>query len=344
MPKGIPADNKLNDRIRELLELRLSYRKIVKILGEENKATSCTHVARIAGKSKLHRQSQVACTRGKAGRPPVITERGNRRLLWLAGKEPRISAAKAKEQLGLKGHERTVRRHLKQAELKTVKEICFVRQQKGDAKRRKQWVSDFLKQYKAADHQLILAVDEKYFPCDGPPAPRLVHWNTRLPRPVRAKTKYGGGGVSVWIGICSDSFVGPFFKQGMFNADDIARCFDCVLPTVFANYVLDDNYSPHRTEDVTRLTQDYGVSHLLPPARSPDINFAEQVLGVLSNELYRIGTQYTDTDGLEDAIQKTINEWKANGKDKSLFQKIIQKWPIQLQSIVDRNGGPGVKV
>ena len=90
----------------------------------------------------------------------------------------------------------------------------------------------------------------------------------------------------------------PVFKDGAFNAKDVGRALDGVLPEIDAEYILDDNYRPHRVCDVKQLAEDYGVEHLEPPARSPDINFAELVFAFLSHKLYAGGKTYVNKNEL----------------------------------------------
>lgn len=342
MPKGKKTLDCIDDEILKDLAAGLSQRKVLQNLQSKGICSSKGHVHAVALRIQK-KGSMLPNPPVRSGRPPLLSARADRRLLWFSAHNPHGSAREARRILQFNASVRTVQRHMVQPEVKTCKEVRYVKQEEGDAGKRVQWTSAYLIRYSTKDFVLVFACDEKYFSCDGPTATRIVHWCARFPKPMKETRKFGGGGVHVWIGISKEGLSEPVFKDSAFNQDDIGRAIDNALPEIEAVYILDDNYRPHRTEDVQMLAMDLGCTHLVPPARSPDINFAEQALAFVSQKVYKGGKTYANPKELEQAISNAVSKANKSGESKELFMKLINRWPANLQWILNHGGSPHPK-
>jgi hypothetical protein len=344
MTKGLLTPKYIDTAICKRLRAGHQPTTIVRDLASLGIQTSRAHVHVVRNRTALQRQVSKRTGKKCLGRPTIISPRFDRRILWAAGKAPRKTAADIQTELSLPGCLRTVQRHMVQPELKTTYEYKFVRQTKGGPTLRVKWcrkVLGLIAQGKIIND--VIATDEKYFTCDGPEAPRQVHWNTRFPRPTTKRRIGAGGGLSVLIGLGPLGFTDALCKKGRMNGEDYGRFFDCDVVAQNCKYSLDDNYKPHRVQDVRHIASDSGVEALEPPASCPDINFAEKALAVLTGELYKKGKCYKDPDHLEQEIANTIDRLQRTGQGKELYKSIMGKWPDVLKGIVKQGGAPNPK-
>jgi len=113
-------------------------------------------------------------------------------------------------------------------------------------------------------------------------------------------------------------------------------------------YILHDNATPHIAA-LTQETLDFsGLQSLHQPPHSPDLQPAENLLALLSNEVYKGGRTYMDTEGLQAAIEKawenmregnTLKGWDG----RKLFSALAGSMPGRLLECMEK-GGDWIKI
>lgn len=181
--------------------------------------------------------------------------------------------------------------------------------------------------------------DEKRFCLDSPD-----NWGTycmagednkRVTRPCE------GGGVLVWLMVLPNGLVSHKIIRGKFKAVNyIDLLKQQAIPIMKLNFhdefvFQEDNSMVHKAHIVKKFFERSGIEVLNWPAKSPDINIAEDIWRMISNIVYR-GPQYTNKKSLESSINTAIFELNSTKRDDiiKLYSSIVPR----LLMILCKNG------
>jgi len=197
----------------------------------------------------------------------------------------------------------------------------LIKEEKG---KRKDWAQCMLDM--GMDWESVFFCDEKYFLCDGTTSSAKVWADVRDPPPKKNSRCHGGGGVKVWVGISADGLSPVELCPKEMNAKDYAEILDEHIPAT-CSYIMHDGWPVHRAAEPKEVLSEKGIQDLLQPPYSSDLQPAEQVLAVLSNEVYKQNKQYTDIKSLKKGISDAFNRIKSGDtqskyKDTDLFLKL----------------------
>lgn len=182
----------------------------------------------------------------------------------------------------------------------------------------------------------VAFADEKFFTLDGPTKGR--GWRL-TDKPEREQRRYGGRSLLVWFCLTAQSltsFIWPCGKT--VDGEEYGRTIDSEFPRSEADFLYDDNWSVHRTDDVQDAIISQHVNALDTPPNSADLNLTEKVNGDISNRVYRNGKQYTSIPVLRKAIRDAVQEFNNSGTAARWHDRLSQKWVMRMQRVVQTGG------
>ena len=161
--------------------------------------------------------------------------------------------------------------------------------------------------------------DEKRFCCDGPD-----NWNSYCQKGQylrRQRRQCSGGSVMVWIMVLPSGLLSHHILQGTFTSQkyvDLLRRY--VVPVIKLNYkspiyFQQDNSSVHKAKMVTQFFNSNTIPLISWPSRSPDLNIAENVWKLISEQVYD-GPQFQNKNDLVSKINCVINDINCNQRNK----------------------------
>ncbi|KAJ4441837.1 hypothetical protein ANN_11696, partial [Periplaneta americana] len=162
---------------------------------------------------------------------------------------------------------------------------------------------------------------------------------------ISENVPYGGGGVMVWAGVCTDARTElVFVENGRLTADRyINECLaDHVVPFgqfVGDNFVLmHDNARPYIAHAVGDYLQEVGI-HVLPwPARSPDINPIEHVWVMLGQ---RVKNRRPRSESLQELRRALGEEWELIPQEDIANQ--IESMPRRMDAVIQARGDYAIR-
>ncbi|KAJ4443681.1 hypothetical protein ANN_05356 [Periplaneta americana] len=280
-----------------------------------NIARSTTHDA-----IKRYRETLEYTRRPGSGRPRATNTNEERYMVLRVLRERNLPATSVAQQFvnmhGRPISAKTVRRRLKASGLISSRPATGPRLLRMHRVERLRFANDH-RDWRNGQWSCVLFIDEFRFNLCSPDGRQRV-WRRRgerfSQRCISENVPYGGGGVMVWAGLCTDTRTElVFVENGRLTADRyINECLaDHVVPFgqfVGDNFVLmHDNALPHIAHAVGDYLQEVEI-HVLPwPTRSPDMNPTEHVWGMLGRRVKL--AEANDTLGkLEQDLQAKENE------------------------------------
>lgn len=236
--------------------------------------------------------------------------------------------------------ERTIRRRLIEADMKTyiAKPIPFITP-KNKLKR-----LEFAKRYitkPASFWRNVLWTDESSFEFHASQKKVFVRINKNYRKknaPVCQRVSHGGGSVMFW-GSVSYNGVGDLVPiDGSMNQNRYLETLNnYAFPSgdrlIGKEFILQQDNAPcHKARMITRFLRDVGVETLDWPPQSPDLNIIENVWSLIKRER---STDLTRTKA------ETVTEVTMNWKEVPLkyLQTLVDSVPNRLQKVIDTKGG-----
>ncbi|KAJ4426450.1 hypothetical protein ANN_27264 [Periplaneta americana] len=353
-----PKNNMKNDYITELFKIHERFdilkkcgssctlyddgRSVRYIANVMNMARSTTHEA-----IKRYRETLEYTRRPSSCRPRATNPNEDRYMVLRVLRERNLPATSVAQQFvnmhGRPISAKTVRRRLKASGLISSRPATGPRLLRMHRVERLCFANDH-RDWRNGQWSCVLFTDESRFNLCSPDGRERV-WRRRRERfsqcCISENVPYGGGGVMVWAGVCTDArteFV--FVENGRLTADRyINECLaDHVVPFgqfVGDNFVLmHDNAQPHIAHAVGDYLQEVGI-HVLPwPARSPDMNPNEHVWDMLGR---RVKNRRPRPESLQELRRALGEEWELIPQEEIGNQ--IESMPRRMDAVIQARRG-----
>lgn len=260
-----------------------------------------------------------------------------REIANLKKSEVRVNSRKLVTNCNLNVSTRTVQRYLKSVDLKYKKarsQIVLTKRHKEERIRMiSQWISE--------NHQWEKTIfsDEKRFSLDGPD-----NWNSYIGKNeciIRQKRQCKGGGVMVWIMVLPNGLLCHKIIRGLFNSNDYMKLLkDVTVPIAKLNfgddfYFQEDNSPVHKA----KIVQDFFISNAIKilkwPAKSPDLNIAEDIWQHMSNIIYD-GRQFEKKEDLIKSINECISF--INSSKRNFVRELYDQIRSRLCTVLRKQG------
>jgi transposase len=271
----------------------------------------------------------------KRGKSSKITKRMRRQVARLVSKEG-LSARQVKDRLQCDYSIRTIQRTISGIDwLKYIKRTAAPNLSKRHKEERKKWASE-MAMFDNEDWSKVIFSDEKKWNLDGPDGMRYQWVDTRHPIPTNLRRHSGGGGVMIWAAFCEGKKSGLKFLDGrQGSADYVSTLESHLIPFIdVENEIFQQDNAPIHTSGVTMEWFRSKNINVMPwPALSPDLNPIENVWGMMTQQVYRNGTQYQSIHSLKQAILKA---W--DSIDPNILKKLSHGMKKRCIKVIE-NGG-----
>ena len=206
------------------------------------------------------------------------------------------------------------------------------------------WARKYLK----TDMKMVLFTDETRATLDGPDGWGKGWVANGQERHNRFRRQQGGGGVMIWAGIIGGELVGPVRVPEGVKITSATYCQllqSAFLPWLdevplsrrFKLIFQHDNAPSHSAKATQAFLSSIGIegNRLMDwPACSPDVNPIENLWGIMKEEIYHDGRQYSSKDDLWNAI-----ETAASNVRPSEIRKLTNSVDKRIELVLQKKGG-----
>ncbi|DAZ98315.1 TPA: hypothetical protein N0F65_008901 [Lagenidium giganteum] len=173
---------------------------------------------------------------------------------------------------------------------------------KHDKREREKWATKHVTWTKEWDE--VIFSDEKKFNLDGPDGFRYYRRFLRVNKEVFSRRVSGGVSVMIWAGFSAKGKTDLAFLEG--RQDSVKYCMTLnryLLPFSMQNHgrnvvFQQDNAAIHTSKATAAWMKTLGISKLVWPSRSPDLNPIENMWGHLARAVFSGGRQFETWDEL----------------------------------------------
>lgn len=312
------SDNE-QGQIKAFLGLKLSKRSIARKL--------CRSVHAVT--SYLNDTNNYG--RKYKGKRPALTPKDTRRLIRKASNST-LSAAQLKSSLDLGASRWTITRALKAGKLrwtKMLKKPLLTRNHKANR-------LEFCRSNMSQNWRSVWFCDEKKFNLDGPDCTAHYWHDPRKDPLIRPSRQMGGGGVMVWLAFTADKKSSLCFLKPNMNSDSYQGLLYFHLLPYYSSgeLLLQDNAPPHVANSTRQWLNDFSVSQLPFPPRSPDLNPVENLWSMLSRHIYHNGRHFDTVTRLREAI---LAAW--NNISQQVLEGLACSMPDRIFQCITAKGG-----
>ena len=320
----------LIDKVKEIYQRELSYRKVAKILN--------------LSRTTVHYMVNTDYDRKKKVRGPsrIINRKDStkvkRAVRYLAGNNQKVTAKKIIQETGITCSKSTMHRELTRQEFKYKKVKQSVSLTRPQMKKRleisEKWISD------NHNWKATVFTDEKRFSFDGPD-----NWCTYMDENshfTRKKRQQGGGGIMVWGMLLPDGFIHLELLIGRQKSSNyvelIKKKVHPILQSRMQNveyYFQQDNCSIHVSAESRSALGRLFPRLLEWPSKSPDLNIIENVWKLLSDKVYESG-QYSNAQELWKSVQDAAKYLMSEKRD--ILTNLFNSMNHRLLKVIKSKG------
>ena len=247
-----------------------------------------------------------------------------------------LTAKQVKNKLKLDCSVRTVQRMVKDVDwLKYKKLQAAPVLSKVHKVARVNWASEMAMLQDDEWCQVVFS-DEKKWNLDGPDGMRYRWVDSRQPEPRNMRRHSGGGSVMIWGAFYGRKTSQIKFLEGSQASNDYVRTLQTHLQLFIdpeTQIFQQDNAPIHKSAYTMKWFEDANIQVLPWPALSPDLNPIENVWGIMTQEVYAGGKQYTSVRDLKIAIQAA---W--SNLDPEVLEKLALSMRKRCVKILKQQG------
>ncbi|KAH7978859.1 hypothetical protein HPB49_007093 [Dermacentor silvarum] len=328
----VPEDERL--RIVELYTKEYSQRAVVAMVKRPLK--TMIRIIRAFGDENRIKDAP------RKPRPRVITQEDDMNIVAYVADNPRASLSEIRQCFQLTASKTTVKRRLAEAGLKSrmaAQKPLLTNVNKSKhlsfAQRHEVW--------SANDWGRVVFSDECTFTTKWDQRARVWRPDRTRFRPQFVQRVAASGRTvgSAWGCITCDG-LGPLVRiQGALTADIYSNILDTVgFPHITSHItpqhdcIFQHDRSPvHTAKKLDRLLQQRGVTVLMDPPQSPDLNVIENVWGRMKTTLSRLSLHGKSVDDLWAAVNE---EWERLKCDSSFTEALYRSLPERMKAVVGR--------
>lgn len=312
-----------------LKEDGLSYSQIAKIMKiTRNSAISlCRYV-----------KKDICKKRG----PKFTISKGEKLLMKrmigkLKERKSKVNAKKLKIECDLNISVSTIQRHMKRSGMryKKIQSMIYLSQKHKEGRLLKvsTWVSE--------NHvwEKTVFSDEKRFSLDGPD-----DWRTYISKNEhisRQRRQCRGGGIMVWMMALPNGLLSYNVVKGKFNSEAyIALLRTSTVPILKLNlgtdfWLQEDNSPVHKSAKVKEFMKSSGIKILSWPAKSPDLNIAEDIWKLISDQVYD-GPQFQNINELTAKLKHVVHD--INQSQRTKITDLYKSYRRRLCTVLLKRG------
>lgn len=311
----------------------------------KNDGLNFSQISSIIGISRHAARSlytyQRVCHPKKTGPKPKLFKKDllsiKRKISTYEENEEKINSSKIIRECKLNVSPITVQRYLKRVNYKytTAKSEIIL------SKKHKQNRIDIISKWISDNHcwEKTIFSDEKRFSMDGPDDFRT--YVKKSQKRIRQKRQCKGGGIMVWMMVLPNGLLAHRVITGRFSSKDYLNLLKgMVVPIMRLNFgknvhFQEDNATVHKAKEIQTFMKINDINVLNWPAKSPDLNIAEDVWKIISDIIYD-GRQYDRRDDLIMAINNCILDINTNKRQSicNLYETIRRR----LCTVLNKNG------
>lgn len=310
----------------------LTYKKIAKKM-RKNESTVQRAFHRMKKRGGPHRKKG-------SGRPRVTTKRHDKHMVVAAKRNPFASSKQIKNKLQLTASDRTIRRRLVKAGLKSYHTVKKPYINEKNRKRRLVWAKNH-RNWTVQKWRRVLFTDESPFTLryQGKRLVRRPVGQALNPRYCRGSIKHDKK-INVW-GCFAYNGVGKFYRvKGILEKNQMRQILIRQMKPSLRELVglehgilQQDNDPKHKSNVCQNYLKNQNINVLPWPSQSPDLNCIENLWHKLNSECME--RKCKNEEELFKLLQKA---W--NNLDKNYLKNLVNSMPRRIEAVIKSKGFP----
>ena len=249
----------------------------------------------------------------------------------------KIHSVKLKIECDLNVTTRTIQRYMKRINMKYQKVPTKIILNKEHKKKRLNIIRNWIINNHRWDKTIFS--DEKKFNLDGPDS-----WKSYMEKEnkiFRGKRQCGGSSVMVWMMVLPNGLLSFQIIEGHFNSIKYINLLcKFIVPIIKLNFgdnvwFQEDNSPIHKSKIVKNFMFESKINVLAWPARSPDLNIAEDVWKRISDAVYD-GPQFKNRHDLIKKIKEVI--FHINSNERQVILNLYKTIQSRLCCVLEKQG------
>lgn len=249
----------------------------------------------------------------------------------------KVNATKLKNECDLSISVSTIQRHMKRIGMKYKKIQTLIHLSKKHKEDRLAKVCTWVSENHLWEKTVF--TDEKRFSLDGPD-----DWRTYISKNEdisRQRRQCRGGGIMVWMMALPNGLLSYNVIKAKFNSEAYIELLrTSTVPILKLNFGTDfwlqeDNSPVHKSAKVKEFMKSSGINILSWPAKSPDLNIAEDIWKLISDQVYD-GPQFQNINELTAKLKHVV--YDINQSQRTKITDLYKSYRRRLCTVLLKRG------